>query len=289
MALFDVIVIGESVAGYACATFLRKSGYSVAISEHIDDTVSVEDLGACSLSALGIRAVESSSALTRIRRVVSDAGVVRIPSVCELLGRVGGRYRYATAVSPSGVVSARAVVYAPNGSQPAVHSSWSAFVGTQVSFGARADARYFARGRVGLVGSGERLVSEARWLREWGVWSIAFVRSVSIDGVHRGLDVCQVYLGVGRVLPVASASDRLSAVEFQSHGRLVSEQLDALVFADEPVASERLLPDDLDGVFRVESKGETVRLGEGGALWHDLDGLWQHGLEVARRCAGALG
>ena len=152
----DLAVIGESLAGYAAALHLAQAGRHVVLLNFHRDTDWVDDLPFVQHTALGPR-TRGLDFVRSVNERLQLAGVTRAESM------------YVTSIdckeavivaSTDSVLSAKGVVYAPNGTEPGV--DWTVpFQGFGVSYSASHDAYFYKRRTVAVWGDSPRVFDHA--------------------------------------------------------------------------------------------------------------------------------
>lgn len=171
-ARYDLIVIGEGIAGLACARRAARSGLRVAtLEENLFGglVINVNELD-------GYPGAESGTALaSELKQETLDAGVTGVSAGASAVRRRGGELEVATS---DGDCVARAVVIATGARLRKLGVPGEAeFEGRGVSTCADCDAPMFQNEDVVVVGGGDSALQEALVLA-------GFCRTVHV--VHRG-------------------------------------------------------------------------------------------------------
>lgn len=284
----DCAVLGISLAGIGAALELRRGNLTVGLIDH-SDGVSIHERLYVQPTPVSPMTLTGSEFWQLARGALERAGV---PVVEQFLddpvesdrGHITLRDRMSDEA-----VTARSVVFAPNGSEPGLPRFLRAerLAGWGLSYCAFSDAMYFPAETVAVVGGGGRAFEQAIVAAKWASSTTILAERLASDvpppllRMAREAGSVRVVDGA-QLLSLEEGSDkRLRRVLYRSHRSVVALPVSGLFVASELVPCWAMWDSPVGRELLLDGRVLGAGLANGVNAWDDL-ALFEDGVKVAR-------
>jgi len=240
----DALVIGESLAGISAALEMARRGLVVSVIDHPFDTLSIRGTRTIGVNELLPTESTGEQFASFAQKALLAAGVtvVRGGHAQRLLV---GHERIFASFWDNNLLTAKVVVFAPNGTEPGVAENigFERLSGFGASWDAWSDAFFYKGQPVCVIGSGARALDQALIASDKGANVTVLWEEKRISAEHRGvLGSIPVVEDVALLELLADSQGNLSTLRINVAGVERSIAACALFSAHEPNVSHFLLP-----------------------------------------------